>query len=186
MVQFDRVSFGYALWKPILRDVSLCIERGARICLTGASGKGKTTVLRLIMGLEKPRKGAVLLAEGTRISAVFQEDRLLPHKTVLENVALFSDEQTACEKLCKLGLADVLSAYPAELSGGMKRRVALARALCHEFDLLILDEPLTGLDADSKAVCLAAIDEAVGGRTLLMVSHDPAEAATLRATCISL
>ena len=186
MVQLDHVTFGYTLWKPILRDVSLHIERGARICLTGVSGKGKTTVLRLIMGLEKPRKGAVLLAGGTRISAVFQEDRLLPHKTAMENVALFSDEQTACEKLCKLGLADVLSAYPAELSGGMKRRVALARALCHEFDLLILDEALTGLDGDSKAVCLAAIDEAVGERTLLMVSHDPAEAVALGATCIGL
>lgn len=186
MVQLDHVTFGYALWKPILRDVSLHIERGARICLTGVSGKGKTTVLRLIMGLEKPRKGTVLLEEGTRISAVFQEDRLLPHKTVLENVALFSDETTASKKLCKLGMGDVLSAYPNELSGGMKRRVALARALCHEFDLLILDEPLTGLDADSKSVCLAAINEAVGNRTLLLVSHDVGEAAALGATCISL
>ena len=186
MVQLDRVTFGYVLWKPILRDVSLHIECGQRVCLTGASGKGKTTALRLVMGLEKPRKGAVLLAEGTRISAVFQEDRLLPYKTVLENVALFSDEQAAKKELCKLGLGGALSVYPQELSGGMKRRAALARALCHEFDLLILDEPLTGLDAESKALCLAAIDEAVGERTLLMVSHDMSEAEALKATCINL
>lgn len=186
MVRLDNVTFGYALWKPILRDFSLTAEPGARICLTGASGKGKTTVLRLIMGLEKPRKGTVFMPEGIRISAVFQEDRLLPHKTVLENTALFSDAETARGTLCKLGVGGVTEEYPSALSGGMKRRVALARALSHPFDLLVLDEAFTGLDAQSKERCLTAVDAAVGDRTLLMVSHDESEAAALGAVCITI
>lgn len=180
MLEMSHVSFGYGLKRNILKDFYLSLPDGGRICLQGASGAGKTTVLRLAMGLEKPRRGTVMLTPGTRISAVFQEDRLLPHKTVLENVALFGDGEKAREILCKLMIEET-DAMPADLSGGQKRRVALARALVHPFDLLILDEALTGLDEESRCVCLTAIDEAVGDRCLLMASHDPRDAEILRA-----
>ena len=181
MLEMSHVTFGYGLKRNILKDFSLSLPDGGRICLQGASGAGKTTVLRLAMGLEKPRRGTVTLTPGARISAVFQEDRLLPHKTVLENVALFGEPESAKEMLCKLGMGEYTEVLPAALSGGQKRRVALARALAHDFDLLILDEALTGLDEESRGLCLAAIDEAVGDRCLLMASHDQRDAQVLRA-----
>ena len=181
MIRLEHVTFGYGLQKAVLRDVSLEIPEGGRLCLMGPSGKGKSTVLRLLLGLEKPRRGTVSVPEGTAFSAVFQENRLLPWKTVLENVALFSDGETARRCLTALGLSDSLTAMPDALSGGMKRRVALARALAHPFDMLVLDEALTGLDGGTKARCLAAIDRAVGHRTLVMATHDESEAAALGA-----
>ena len=181
MLEMSHVTFGYGLKRNVLKDFSLSLPDGGRICLQGASGRGKTSVLRLAMGLEKPRRGSVILSPGTRISVVFQEDRLLPHKTVLENAALFGEEKVAKDMLCKLMMGEYLTAMPAELSGGQKRRVALARALVHPFDLLILDEALTGLDEACREVCLAAIDEAVGDRCLLLATHDRRDAEALHA-----
>ena len=181
MIRFEHVTFGYALQRPVLRDFSMTVPEGGRVCLTGPSGEGKTTALRLLLGLEKPRKGTVSVPEGVRFSAVFQENRLLPWKTVLENAALFSDEESARRILTTLGLGDSLDALPETLSGGMKRRAALGRALAHPFDVLVLDEALTGLDGETKRRCLAAIDEAVGRRTLVLATHDPAEAQALHA-----
>ncbi len=181
MIRFENVTFSYGLRPPVVRELTLTVPEGGRLCLTGVSGQGKTTVLRLLLGLEKPRRGVVTVPDGTRFSAVFQEDRLLPWKTALENVALFSDGDTACRLLAQLGLAQDSAQLPAALSGGMKRRVALARALAHPFEVLVLDEVLTGLDSETKARCLSVIHETVGGRTLVMASHDPTEATALHA-----
>ena len=186
MIRFDHVTFGYEAERPVLRELSLEIPEGGRVCLTGASGQGKTTALRLLLGLEKPRKGTVSVPEGVRFSAVFQEDRLLPWKTVLENAALFSDEDSACRVLTALGLGDSLDALPETLSGGMKRRAALGRALAHPFDVLVLDEALTGLDSETKQRCLAAIGEAVGRRTLVLATHDAEESHALGAETVIL
>lgn len=186
MIRFDHVTFGYALQRPILRDFSLTVPEGGRVCLTGPSGEGKTTALRLLLGLEKPRRGTVSVPEGVRFSAVFQEDRLLPWKTVLENAVLFSDEETVRRVLTALGLGDSLDALPETLSGGMKRRAALGRALAHPFDVLVLDEALTGLDGETKRRCLAAIDEVVGRRTLVLATHDTEEAHALGAETVAL
>ena len=181
MIRFDHVTFGYGPGADVLRDFSLDIPAGGRVCLTGASGQGKTTALRLLLGLEQPQRGKVIRPEGTRFSVVFQEDRLLPWKTALENAALFSDADAARYWLTELGLGDSLDALPEALSGGMKRRAALARALAHPFDVLVLDEALTGLDDAARSRCLAAIDRAVGPRTLVMACHDRAEADALGA-----
>ena len=186
MIRFDHVTFGYEAERPVLRELSLEIPEGGRVCLTGASGQGKTTALRLLLGLERPRKGTVSVPEGVRFSAVFQEDRLLPWKTVLENAALFSDEDSACRVLTALGLGDSLDALPETLSGGMKRRAALGRALAHPFDVLVLDEALTGLDSETKQRCLAAIGEAVGRRTLVLATHDAEESHSLGAETVIL
>ena len=185
MIRFDHVTFGYEAERPVLRELSLEIPEGGRVCLTGASGQGKTTALRLLLGLEQPQQGAVIRPEGTRFSVVFQEDRLLPWKTALENAALTGSVEDARCWLTELGLGDSLDALPEALSGGMKRRAALARALAHPFDVLVLDEALTGLDETAKARCLAAIHRAVGPRkTLVMACHDSAEAAALAARTI--
>ena len=186
MIRFDHVTFGYEAERPVLRELSLEIPEGGRVCLTGASGQGKTTALRLLLGLEKPRKGTVSVPEGVRFSAVFQEDRLLPWKTVLENAALFSDEESARRVLMALGLGDSLDALPEALSGGMKRRAALGRARAHPFDVLVLDEALTGLDGEMQRRCLVAIDEAVGRRTLVLATHDAGEARALGAETVTL
>ena len=186
MIRMEHVTFGYALQRPILRDFSLTVPEGGRVCLMGPSGQGKTTALRLLLGLERPRKGTVSVPEGVRFSAVFQEDRLLPWKTVLENAALFSDEDSARRILTALGLGDSLGALPETLSGGMKRRAALGRALAHPFDVLVLDEALTGLDGETKQRCLTAIDEAVGRRTLVLATHDAEEAHALGAEIVTL
>lgn len=186
MIRFEHVTFGYALQRPVLRDFSMTVPEGGRVCLTGPSGEGKTTALRLLLGLEKPRKGTVSVPEGVRFSAVFQENRLLPWKTVLENAALFSDEESARRILSTLGLGDSLDALPEALSGGMKRRAALGRALAHPFDVLVLDEALTGLDGETKRRCLVAIDEAVGRRTLVLATHDAGEARALGAETVTL
>lgn len=186
MIRFEHVTFGYALQRPILRDFSLTVPEGGRVCLTGPSGQGKTTALRLLLGLERPRGGIVSTPESVRFSAVFQEDRLLPWKTVLENAALFSDEESARRVLMALGLGDSLDALPEALSGGMKRRAALGRALAHPFDVLVLDEALTGLDGETKRRCLVAINEAVGRRTLVLATHDAGEARALGAETVTL
>ena len=158
------------------------------------------------MGLEKPGSGRITGTEGLQVSAVFQEDRLIPWKTVLENVALFADEtermataptervrasgnaasaagasDRAAYYLCALGLGDVLHSLPDELSGGMKRRVALARALAHSFDLLVLDEPFTGLDEAAKRNAIELVSREAKGRMLLLATHDLAEAEALGA-----
>ncbi len=170
MIKFNNVSFSYKK-QEVIKNLSLQIEKGEKVALTGASGSGKTTVLRLIMGLEKAKKGKIKTPENCSFSVVVQEDRLIPHKTALSNVALFGDENTAREILCELGLCENLNTLPSELSGGMKRRVALARALAKQSDVLILDEALTGLDSATKEICFSAIEKHLNDRTLLVVSH---------------
>lgn len=187
-VALKQVSFYYDRRKPLVKDLSLQLAPGSRRVVTGASGAGKTTLLRLVMGLTKPKSGIVTRPEDLRISPVFQEDRLIPWKNVLDNVTFFADgeEEKARQLLTELGLSDSMSLLPEELSGGMKRRAALARALTHPFDLLVLDEAFTGLDRETKAQCLAIADREIGGRMLLMASHDPAEAEALAAEACSL
>ena len=186
MIELSDLRFGYRAAQPVLSGFSLTIPDGARICLSAPSGSGKTTLLRLLAGLEKPQAGSISGLSGLSLSMVFQEDRLLPHKTVLQNVALFSNDSRAAALLTELGLGSSLDCLPEELSGGMKRRAALARALAHPFDLLLLDEPFTGLDDDSKAVCLQAVRREIEGRTLVLSTHTPAEAEALGAEIILL
>ena len=186
MLRLDHVTFGYGAEVPVVRDFSLEIPQGGRVCLTGPSGQGKTTVLRLLLGLEAPRQGTVFVPAGTRFSAVFQEDRLLPWKTTLENAALFSDEATARRILTELGLGGQLHQPVEELSGGQRRRVAIARAVCFGGGLLLLDEPFKGLDAETRQQAAAYILRHRNGAAVVCVTHDREDAAALGAEIAAL
>lgn len=145
----------------IFSELSFTLSSGESLCLLGPSGCGKTTLLRLIMGLEQPSSGTIRVtpALGTQMSYVFQEPRLVPWRTCLENVILpleltsqdnSSARARALELLQQLGLADRLQHFPGELSGGMQMRVALARALITQPNIVLLDEPFAALDERSR------------------------------------
>ena len=166
--------------RKVLQDVSLSLPRQGRICLFGPSGCGKTTLLRLICGLDRPDGGRVTIPAGTRFSCHFQEDRLLPWYTAEENLALvLGGAEQARAWLARVGLEDAGGLYPDELSGGMRRRVSLARALGHGSDVLALDEPLRELDAPTADRLLALIDQSLGRRLLILVTHDRSQAERL-------
>lgn len=162
-------SFGA---KPVLENVSMTIPDKGIFGIFGPSGCGKTTLLRLIAGLEKPDKGEISGTKGLNFSFVFQEDRLLPQKTALENVAMFSDNDTAEYYLDLFGLSEGARKLPEELSGGMKRRTAVARALAYGGDILLLDEPFTGLEEDKCALLLAQFRKYSLEKPVLLVTHN--------------
>ena len=168
-------SFGE---QTVLRDLSFTAGPGIT-CVMAPSGSGKTTLLRILLGLERPDSGTVEGLAGKRLSAVFQEDRLLEHLSAGGNLRFVLgrdyDGEAARAMLVRLGLPDTGAQPVREFSGGMKRRLALARALLVPFDALLLDEPFTGLDRENRERARAAILEAAGERPVLLVTHDPAD-----------
>lgn len=169
----------------ILHGLTLKIESGSRICLFGPSGIGKSTLLRLMMGLETPSSGSITGIQKLKKAVVFQEDRLLPFATVLKNLTLFGSSLAAHTHLKALGLAGQENAFPSSLSGGMKRRVAIARALTRNGDILFLDEPFTGLDVPCRKKTADYILSQSTGKTIILVSHDKTEAALLQSKIIN-
>ena len=151
----------------VLRNVSFTLEAGGCMVLTGPSGAGKSTLTRIMTGLLRPQEGTAHLTV-RRVGFVFQEPRLLPWRTALQNVLLPCDAQQpevrryAIEMLEAVGLGRAASLLPGELSGGMRQRVSLARALAVRPDLLILDEPFTGLDGPLREDMKALIESLVG------------------------
>lgn len=158
--------------KKVLDNLSFEIPDKGIFGIFGASGHGKTTLLRLICGLETPDSGEILGTTELKISVVFQEDRLLPSLTALENVALVSDKATASGLLERVGLAESADKYPSELSGGMSRRTAIARALAYGGDMLILDEPFKGLETELKEDIGKLICEYAQTKPVIIVTHD--------------
>ena len=186
MLKIDNISFAYGE-NTIFENISLNIGKNKRIWLYGESGCGKTTLLKLILGLLKPQKGSVINITGAKPSVVFQEDRLLPFKTALQNVLLVKDDtEKAHENLCALGLSEYINTPVSELSGGMCRRVAIARALTADFDFLVLDEPFTGLDKENIQKAVEQILSVAQGKTIILVTHSKEEAELLDATQIKL
>ena len=182
-ITFEEVSFHYGE-KAILQNVSFTLPDHGCICLFGPSGCGKTTLLRLLAGLEQPCSGQIQGLQNHSVAAVFQEDRLLPWRSVLDNVRLAGDTIStdhAVQLLTRMGLSDVAYAYPGELSGGMNRRVAIARALAVSADLLLLDEPFNGLDATRAADIAAVVRQVYANKPIVMVSHSREETAWMNA-----
>ncbi len=166
-------SFGE---KAVISDLSFFIEHERVTLVVGPSGVGKTTLLRILAGLEKADTGEINGLENKRIVYLFQEDRLFPWLTAQENVAAVSEEKGRKEKalslLSELLLGDAAKKFPHELSGGMSRRVAIARALMADGDVIILDEPFQGLDAESEKRSLEVIKKYCEGKTVIAVTHD--------------
>ena len=175
--------------RTVLDGVSFALREGVT-CLMAPSGAGKTTLLRILLGLEKADGGRVTGLAGRRISAVFQEDRLLPGMDAEGNLRFVLgtawDEGRAAALLGELGLAAVGEKPVRDYSGGMQRRLALARALLIPFDLLLLDEPFAGLDRDNRDRAANCVRRHGAGRTVLAVTHDERDAAALGAEILRL
>lgn len=153
---------------------------GSFTVIMGASGCGKSTLLSVLMGTLPPDSGTVS-RDDMKISAVFQEDRLCENLSVLSNLRLVlgrkADRGALVTELEAVGLSDCADKPARELSGGMKRRIALLRALLAEYDVLFLDEPFKGLDEDTKQSVMRYTKEKTTGKTVILVTHDKSEAA---------
>jgi NitT/TauT family transport system ATP-binding protein len=180
----------------IFDDFSLSIETDVITGITGPSGAGKTTLLRLLAGLEKPDSGTIAGLEEGDLSYIFQEPRLLPWRTVRENLRFVCpqghDRKKAFEDeidimLDLVGLAEAQKLYPHALSGGMKQRVSIARAFLVPSSLLIMDEPFISLDPDLKDRLMELFLSLwkKRKRTVLFVSHDPSEIEKLSQTILT-
>ena len=168
--------------KMVLDHVSLTLESGGTACLMAPSGRGKTPLLRCIAGLETPDSGQITdLPE--RIAYVFQEDRLCDGFSAVDNIRLVTGkalgEDEIRRHLEELGLAGSLDQPVRELSGGMRRRVVISRAVCFGADLLLLDEPFKGLDDEARQQTADYILRHRGAAAILCVTHDREDAAAL-------
>ena len=172
---------------PVLRDVSLTVRQGETVCLMGPSGLGKTTLLRCVAGLERPESGFIT-GVPERLGYVFQEDRLCDVFSAVANVRLATGRTLPeiLRHLEELGLAGSARRPVSQLSGGMRRRVAIARAVCAGPQLLLLDEAFKGLDDQCRRDTVAYIRRHTPGASLLCVTHDPEEAALLGGRCLDL
>lgn len=175
--------------KTVFKNLNLKIESGKITCIMAPSGAGKTTLLRMMMGLEKPDRGSIVGLSEKRFSAVFQEERLCEGMTAAGNIRLVNPSLTADQirnELQRLGMYDCENQPVSELSGGMRRRVSILRALLAEYDVLFMDEPFKGLDSALKKDVIASVMEKTVGKTVIVVTHDRSEADLLRAEMINL
>jgi len=191
---------------PVLDSVSFAAEAGEFVCLLGPNGCGKTTLLRIVGGIEPATRGRVLLdgqpvgtdrAPARRVGVVFQEDRLLPWLSLADNVALvlkplgLDREARRARSLRYLhltGLGGFEGYYPSRVSGGMRQRAAIARALAIEPDVLLMDEPFGALDAQNRRVMQDEVRRIwrETGRTILFVTHSIEEAVAVGTTLVML
>lgn len=181
---------------PVLDAISFDVPRSQFVCIVGASGGGKSTLIRVIAGLQRPTTGTLLVSDAPvqqpapHIGLMFQDANLMPWRTVLENIALplelagvdrATRDRTAENLLQMLGLAEFAQAHPAKLSGGMAQRVALGRVLVRQPEVLLLDEPFGALDAltrEQVSLDLLRVCEQQQ-QTVVMVTHDIQEAVLL-------
>lgn len=173
---------------PVLRDITFTAGPGVT-CVMAPSGAGKTTLLHILLGMESGDSGTITGRE-CRWAAVFQEDRLLEHLDAAGNLRFVLgreyDAARAAALLMELGLRDAGGKPVREYSGGMRRRLALARALLAESDALALDEPFAGLDGESRQKARDCLRRHAGERPVLLVTHDGEDAAGLEAKIVRL
>lgn len=181
MLRAENVSKGYGD-ATVLRGVSYDFPATGCVHVTGPSGSGKTTFLRILAGLEDPDGGTVTRDGGTTLRAVFQEDRLIAHYSAMANLMLACPkaQRAEAERLLKaVGLDPASEVSVGRYSGGMSRRVAIVRALLAKPDILLLDEPFTGLDGEVRERCARAVRETMANGLTVLVTHDVDEAELL-------
>lgn len=191
MLTFDRVSFSYAK-KPVLNELSFTLNDGEILAVMGPSGCGKTTLLTLAAGLNKPKAGKII-STFTKIAYVFQEPRLFPWMSVEDNLRAVlpepkQDDGRVSEVLTLVGLSDCAGQYPDELSGGMKIRASLARALIYGGDLFLLDEPFAALDEALRRSLSELLKQTIrqSGASALFVTHQLSDAQIMADRILSL
>lgn len=169
----------------VLDHISAVFHAGHAYCLTAPSGAGKTTLFNILMGLTVPDGGSVTGIKGRKISAVFQEDRLLEDCTALQNIRFVTgkrcSEAEILDKMALLLPKECFAQPVREFSGGMRRRLCILRALLVPAGLYLMDEPFTGLDSLAKEKAITLIKEFTHNKTLLLTTHDMADAAALSA-----
>ncbi len=174
----------------ILTHFSLALPIGKRTALLAPSGWGKTTLLFLIAGLLKPESGQISYPmENPAFSMVFQENRLIENSSIRQNLSLVSNHLTTTqlqEALNAVGLNYPSAKKVRALSGGEKRRISILRALCADYDILLMDEPFTGLDDDTKQKVIDHIIHKTEGKTVILVTHNASEAEALGCDIIQL
>ena len=182
MVELQRICAGYP-GKEVLRDLSLSFSDKGSYALMAPSGYGKTTLLKVLGGLLPLSQGRITGLENKKVAFLFQEDRLLPWLTAEKNVEIVSSKEKARYWLGEMEIQDA-HLFPDEMSGGMQRRIAMARALAYGGDILLLDEPFKGLDEALRERIAARIKNAA---PLIVLSvHDREEAALMNAKIIQL
>ena len=183
-IKVENLYKKYSESEMILKNVNLEIEKGEVISIIGASGGGKSTLLRCLIGLEEIDSGTVVVPEKNKMGMVFQSFNLFPHMTALQNIMeslIVVDKmekskakEIALELLEKVGLKERANFYPKALSGGQKQRVAIARALAKNPELLLFDEPTSALDPEMVKEVEAVIEELrnTSDITMVIVSHE--------------
>ena len=174
--------------KKVLRNFSAVFKEGECTCIMGESGCGKTTLLNILMGL-MPADSGEISGMPDKKSAVFQEDRLSPTLTAIRNVKITAGRISKHELIKhfeRLNIHKSIHVKASSLSGGMKQRVAIIRAMLANFDILFLDEPFKGLDTQSRDICIEYIKEHTKGKTVIMVTHDIKEAQLMDAQIINM
>ena len=183
-IRVNNISKSYGE-KQVLSHFSACFPQGEVSAVMAPSGRGKTTLLRLILGLEKPDAGEITGVPEAK-SALFQEDRLCPELSVLGNIRMVTGRTVPEEEIRRLlaflGLEESVETPARALSGGMARRTALARALLYPGELLVLDEPFNGLDSGARERAAQAIVRYAPERTVLLVTHRREELELLNAS----
>lgn len=175
MLKITDLTFGYNE-APVLENISLDLEDGKVLAITGPSGVGKTTLLNLIAGLLPASEGSIV-SDFKKVAYIFQDHRLFPWLTAIDNVNIVCDDKESAQKA--LGLLfedeDILPKFPSELSGGMKQRVAIARAMAYGGDLMLMDEPFKSLDEQTKNKTRKALFDYIreNGMSAVIVTHDP-------------
>ena len=202
MIKLNNVTFEYDKQTPVLKDFNLTVEKGEIVAIQGKSGLGKSTILRLIAGLEKVNNGKIYINDicindvptnKRQVGYVFQNHALFPHLTVGKNIqyGLFNKSSIERKQLVeevskKVNIFELLGRYPHEISGGQKQRVAIARSLVTKPKVLLLDEPFTGLDQELKSKIRTDIREILKtfNITTILVTHDIEDAKALGARII--